>query len=136
MGLNRTTFDRAIASWNSGDLDGYLRLYDPGVVLHGYSETPMGFDDVRTFYTGVWTAIATPHITARQIAEIDDWIWCRATMSGTHAADLFGVPATGRPVAQPVMTALRFVDGRCAERHSVADMLPVLLQIGAITPPA
>jgi predicted ester cyclase len=56
-------------------------------------------------------------------------------MSGTHAGEFFGVPATGRPVAQPVMTALRFVDGRCVERHSVADLLPVLMQIGALTPP-
>ena len=56
-------------------------------------------------------------------------------MSGTHGGEFFGVAPTGNPVAQPVMTALRFVDGRCVERHSVADMLPVLLQIGALTPP-
>jgi predicted ester cyclase len=56
-------------------------------------------------------------------------------MTGTHHGEFFGVPATGNAVAQPVMTALRFVDGRCVERHSVADVLPVLVQIGAIAPP-
>jgi C-1 hydroxylase len=135
MGLNRTTFDRAIAAWNAGDLEGYLELYDPDVALHGYSDRPMPLEEVRGFYQGVWTAIADPRITVHQVAEADDWVWCRATMSGTHAGEFFGVPATGRSVAQPVMTALRFVDGRCVERHSVADMLPVLLQIGALTPP-
>ncbi len=135
MSLNRTAFDRAIAAWNSGDLDGYLELYDPTVSLHGYSEQALRLDEVRGFYQGIWAAIASPRIDVHQLAEPDDWIWCRATMSGTHAGQLFGVPATGRPVAQPVMTALRFVDGRCVERHSVADMLPVLMQIGAVTPP-
>jgi len=135
MGLNRTTFDRAITAWNAGDLDGYLELYDPGVALHGYSDGPMRLAEVRGFYEGVWAAIAGPHIAVHQVAETDDWLWCRATMSGTHAGEFFGVAPTGNPVAQPVMTALRFVDGRCVERYSVADMLPVLLQIGALTPP-
>jgi len=137
MSANRSTFDTAIAAWNAGDLDGYLQMYDPGVQLHGYGDTPMGFDDVRGFYRGVWSAIAQPRIDVQQVAETDDgWLWCRAVMAGTHAGDFFGVPPTGNAVAQPVMTSLRFVDARCVERHSVADMLPVLLQIGAITPPA
>ena len=135
MGLNRTTFDRAIAAWNAGDLDGYLRLYDPDVALHGYADRPMLLAEVRGFYEGVWTAIADPHIDVLQVAETDDWLWCRATMSGTHAGEFFGVAPTGNHISQPVMTSLRFVDGHCVERHSVADMLPVLLQIGALTPP-
>ena len=135
MGSNRAAFDRAIAAWNAGNLDGYLELYDPSVALHGYAEQPMHLDEVRGFYQGVWAAIASPKIDVHQVAETDDWLWCRATMSGTHAGEFFGVPATGRPISQPVMTALRFVDGRCVERHSVADMLPVLLQIGVLSPP-
>ncbi len=31
----------AYDSWNAGDLDGYLRLYDEGIRLHGYSPGPM-----------------------------------------------------------------------------------------------
>jgi enoyl-CoA hydratase/carnithine racemase len=30
----------AYESWNAGDLDGYLCLYDEGIVLHGYSPSP------------------------------------------------------------------------------------------------
>lgn len=135
MSLNRDRFDRSIAAWNAGDLDGYLELYDPSVRLHGYSDQPMGFDDVRGFYAGLWSAVADPRITVHDLAETDDTLWCRATMSGTHAGELMGVPATGRPIAQPVMTSLRFVDVRCVERHSVADMLPVLMTIGALPAP-
>lgn len=31
----------AYGSWNAGDLDGYLSLYDEGIALHGYSPEPM-----------------------------------------------------------------------------------------------
>jgi predicted ester cyclase len=135
MSTNRATFDRAIAAWNAGDLDGYLGLYDRSVLLYGYADHPLRFDEVRGFYEGIWAAVDSPTITVHEVAEADDTLWVRATMSGTHSGEMMGVPATGRPIAQPVMTSLRFVDGRCVERHSVADMLAVMFQIGALVPP-
>ena len=35
---NLEALERAIASWNRGDLAQYLRLYSVDVVLHGYTE--------------------------------------------------------------------------------------------------
>jgi predicted ester cyclase len=135
MSTHREAFDRAVAAWNAGDLDGYLTLYDPSVRLYGYAADPLGADEVRGFYEGLWAAVGSPRITVHDVAETDDTLWVRATMSGTHAGEMMGVPATGNPVAQSVMTSLRFVDGRCVERHSVADMLAVMIQIGALPAP-
>jgi predicted ester cyclase len=135
MSSHRTTFDRAITAWNAGDLDGYLTLYDPSVRLHGYADHPLDADEVRGFYAGLWAAVGSPTITVHDVAETHDTLWVRATMSGTHAGEMMGVPATGNPISQAVMTSLRFVDGRCVERHSVADMLTVMFQIGALPPP-
>lgn len=135
MSSNRRAFDRAVAAWNAGDLDGYLTLYDPSVRLYGYSDQPLTAGEVRGFYEGLWAAVDDPTITVHDVADVGDTLWVRATMTGTHAGDLMGVPATGNPIAQPVMTSLRFVDDRCVERHSVADMLAVMFQIGALPPP-
>ncbi|MGZ6912809.1 MAG: ester cyclase [Acidimicrobiia bacterium] len=135
MSLNRDRLQQSVAAWNAGDLHGYLELYDPAVRLHGYSDRPLGFDEVRGFYEGLWSAVGAPRIDVHALDEAGDTLWCRATMTGTHAGEMMGVPATGRPIAQPVMTSLRFVDGRCVERHSVADMLAVMFQIGALGPP-
>ena len=33
--------------WNAGDLEGYLRLYDEEIRLHGYSPEPMSKAQVR-----------------------------------------------------------------------------------------
>jgi hypothetical protein len=43
-----------------------------------------------------------------------------------------GVPATGRDIALPGITILRFEGDRTVERFSQADMLGLLVQIGAV----
>jgi hypothetical protein len=40
------------------------------------------------------------------------------------------------PFALPGVTILHFRDGRCMERFSQADMLGLLVQIGAVPAPA
>ncbi|MGD9531705.1 MAG: ester cyclase, partial [Pseudonocardia sp.] len=47
-----------------------------------------------------------------------------------------GVAGTGTEIALPGITILHFRDGRCVERWSHADMLGVLVQVGAVPPPA
>jgi hypothetical protein len=49
----------AYDSWNAGDLDGYLRLYDEGIRLHGYSPGPMDKTQVREFYESIFSAFST-----------------------------------------------------------------------------
>ena len=60
----------------------------------------------------------------------------RFTMSGRHVDEFMGVPATGTPIALPGITILHFRGDRCVERFSQADMLGLLIQIGAVPAPA
>ena len=50
----------AYESWNAGDLNGYLSLYDEGIALHGYSPEPMGKTQVRGFYEAIFAAFGAP----------------------------------------------------------------------------
>jgi hypothetical protein len=59
----------------------------------------------------------------------------RFTMSGVHKGPFMGVPATGRPYAIGGITIMRFAAGRVVERWSSADMLGLMVQIGAIELP-
>jgi hypothetical protein len=43
-----------------------------------------------------------------------------------------GVPATGTLIALPGITILHFRGGQCVERFSQADMLGLLIQVGAV----
>jgi predicted ester cyclase len=49
---------------------------------------------------------------------------------------IMGVPASGTPIALAGITILHFRDARCVERFSQADMLGLLIQIGAVPAPA
>ena len=72
---------------------------------------------------------------AESFEEGDRYV-CRFTMTGTHEGEFMGVSATGREIALPGITILRFEGDRCAERWSNADMLGLLVQLGAVPAPA
>ncbi len=136
MTANRDAFFRAIERWNAGDLDGYLELYDDSIALHGYSDEPMAKSEVRGFYQGLFGSLSDVRIEIHQVVEDANHVAARFILTGEHTGELAGVPATGRTVTQPGMTILRFANGRCIERWSVADLLPVLVQIGAKSLPS
>ena len=126
----------AVESWNAGDLDGYLRLYDEGIRLHGYSPEPMDKAQVRGFYQGIFSAFGTPKLTFDEILWDGDACTIRFTMTGRHVREFMGVPATGTTITLPGITILHFRGDQVAERFSQADMLGLLMQIGAIPAPA
>jgi steroid delta-isomerase-like uncharacterized protein len=136
MATPRDTLSHAQASWNAGDLDGYLELYDERIALHGYGPEPMGKDEVRAFYAAIFDAFDSPQL------EFHEVLWDRAaatirfTMTGRHVGPFMGVPASGNAIALPGITILHFEDGRVVERFSRADMLGLMVQMGAIPAPA
>jgi predicted ester cyclase len=65
-----------------------------------------------------------------------DRVAIRATAHGVHTSDHLGVPATGKPYAMSTMHLYRAEGDRLAEHWGVRDELGVLVQVGAIAPPA
>lgn len=128
--------EQAIAAWNAGDLDGYLTLYDDGVTLHGYAPEPMDKVAVRGFYEQIFAGLPGSQIELLDTFGSGDRIVTRFVQRGRHGGELLGVPATGRDVEVNGITILRFRDGRVVERWAVADMLGVLVQVGAVPPPS
>src|SRR5215472_7876730 len=133
--------ERARQCWNNGDLDGYLALYDDAINLHGYSPEPMGKAAVKAFYEMVCASLGeagrpNPTLAFNETMTSGDLYCCRFTMSGIHRGPFLGVPATGRPYSLGGITMLRFAGDRVIERWSSADMLGLLVQVGAIPAPA
>jgi steroid delta-isomerase-like uncharacterized protein len=133
---NEANVQRATEAWNAGDLNGYLELYDEEIRLHGYSPEPMDKTAVRGFYEAVFAAFDGPQLEFHELFSSDDRLAIRFTMTGVHNGEFMGVPATGKPIALPGITILHFADARCIERWSNADMLGLLVQLGAVPPPA
>ena len=132
----REALSAALDSWNAGNLDGYLRLYDEGIRLHGYAPEPMDKTQVRAFYTTIFSAFGVPRLAFDEVVWDGDACAIRFTMTGRHVGAFMGVPATGAAVTLPGITILHFRGDRVVERFSQADMLGLLVQVGAVPAPA
>ncbi|HEX3195629.1 MAG TPA: ester cyclase [Streptosporangiaceae bacterium] len=117
-------------------MDGYLSLYDERIALHGYSPEPMNKDQVRGFYQGIFSAFGTPKLECHEVLWDGDVASIRFTMTGRHVDEFMGVPASGTAIALPGITILHFRGDRVIERFSQADMLGMLIQVGAVPAPA
>jgi predicted ester cyclase len=120
-------------SWNAGNLEGYLALYDDEIKLHGYAPEPFDKTQVRAFYEGIFAAFGDPPpLEFHEVLWSGDAATIRFTMTGTHVGDFMGVPPTGTQIALPGITVLCFRGDRVIERWSCADMLSLLVQLGAV----
>ena len=128
--------DEAIAAWNRGDLDAYLTLYDDSVRLHGYGPSPLDKAAVHGFYAGIFAGLPGSQIELVDVFGDGDRLVARFVQRGRHDGSLMGVPPTGRDVELNGITVMAFRGGRVVERWSVADMLGLLVQIGAVPAPA
>ena len=91
---------------------------------------------VKVFYQALFDAFPDCHVaTDHQMVEGSDLAW-RFRFAGTHTGTFQGAPPSGRPFEINGITILRFGERRCVERWAVADFLTLMVQIGAIPPPA
>jgi steroid delta-isomerase-like uncharacterized protein len=129
---NGMMFIRAIADWNKGDLDSYLRIYDPSVVIHGIPGVEAGIESAKKFYQGFHRAFPDTQILVEDLFTRADRLACRFTVNGTHKADFMEIPATDKFIKFTGITILKFIAGKCTERWNQADFLGMLQQLGAI----
>ena len=97
--------EKARQSWNAGNLEGYLDLYDAKIRLHGYAPEPMDKESVVGFYRMICGALAAPgkpnpDLVFHEVMVDGAMYCCRFTMSGVHQGEFMGVPATGLPYAR------------------------------------
>jgi predicted SnoaL-like aldol condensation-catalyzing enzyme len=88
---------------------------------------PAGPDGMIAFFTKVLRP-AVSDLTVEihdQVAE-GDLVTTRKTIRGKHTGELFGIPATEKPIAIDVIDIVRVRDGRYAEHWGVNTLASVL----------
>ena len=127
----RAALDRA----NAGDLAGYLDLYSDDVVFGGVSQELMDKAGVVAFHENFYAAFPGVQVQVLDLIESGDQLAARLLLSGPHEGPFLGAPASGNDVQLAITTILTMRDGKCVERWSTADMLGLLIQVGAVPPP-
>jgi steroid delta-isomerase-like uncharacterized protein len=72
------------------------------------------------------------HWEIEDIFSTDEKVVVRWTGSGTHVAELNGIPATGKKISVDALTIHRMSGGKIAETWEVWDTLGFLQQIGVV----
>ena len=134
-GGNAAVYRAALERANEGDLAGYLDLYSDHVVFGGVSLEPMDKAGVVAFHENFYAAFPGVQVQVLDLLESGDQLAARLLLSGPHEGPFLGVPATGNDVQLSITTILTMRDGKCVERWSTADMLGLLIQVGAVPPP-
>lgn len=120
MATPQEALTAAYGSWNAGDLDGYLSLYDEGIALHGYSPEPMNKDQVRGFYQGIFSAFGTPKLEFHEVLWDGDVAAIRFTMTAGTWTSSWACPRAERPSrcpASPSCTSAATVSSSVSPRR-------------------
>ncbi len=109
----------------------------PGDRAPDFRQTRVGFQHLREYgdAKGVGKETITTALPGRRdridgfMAEGDS-VWMQFKVAGTHGANLYGLPPTGRRIEVPEVAIVRIADGKLKEAWYFADELGLLLQLG------
>jgi predicted ester cyclase len=91
---------------------------------------PHGREGFKMFRRQVNAAIPDEHIFIIAVRfDGDDIIEADLDISGTHSAEIMGIPATGRKIRFDVHARGRFVEGKLAERWDQVDFEDIKRQL-------
>ncbi len=74
-------------------------------------------------------------LSSQEVLGDGDKAAMRFIVNGTHAGNLWGIPATGNHGTWNAVTAYRFIDGKVAEPWATGDWDAILHCIGVFIPP-
>jgi steroid delta-isomerase-like uncharacterized protein len=138
MGDVATTARRFVEEiLNTGDWSQADQVLTDDVVMHHPSapEPICGRDEVRGFLNQFRVGMPDLSLTVEDVAAGEDAAAVRWRARGTHEADLFGIPPTGRELSIRGISFFRFSDGRIAEDWVEENTFDVLQQLGVVPAP-
>lgn len=94
-----------------------------------------GVDNVAGLVRGIIGALPDLTATEQDIIAEGDTVAVRYVVEATHKGDLLGIPATGRRVRWDAVDVYRVANGKIVEEWAGDDLLAVLVNLGAYTPP-
>jgi steroid delta-isomerase-like uncharacterized protein len=120
--------------YNAGRLELADELVTPDFVGRDPAspEPMMGPEGLKRQAQGYRTAFPDLRLTIEDEIAEGDRVATRWSAHGTHKAQLFGIPATGRQATVSGITISRIFDGRIAESWISWDTFGLLQQLGAV----
>jgi len=105
----------------------------PDVVSHNPipGQEP-GAEGLKKALRGFRKAFPDLRSTAEDMIAEGDRVACRFTAQATHLGEFLGHPPTGQKFTYEEMVFVRITDGKIVEHWAVADVMDMMLKMGAI----
>lgn len=94
-----------------------------------------GLSGLQDVLRGMRAAFPDMHWTVEEQIVEGGKVVTRFEWTGTHKAEFFGVPATGRPVRVWGVVIDRLEGGKIKDTRIIMDALGLMMQLGALPPP-
>ena len=120
--------------WSGGKYDLAYEIISPNMIVHGAGGQAVGMgpdgliDLIRTWRT----AFPDGRMEIDDIIVDGDTVAIRNTWYGTHEAEFYGVPASGKMVAVTSVGIDRVTDGLVSEGWGELDMVGMMQQMNAL----
>ena len=134
---NKALIRRMVDTFNSGNLDGLDQVYATDVRYHGATGVELnGLEDLKGYFKTFVDAFPDLRSTGDPIVSEGDMTVVHFVVSGTHTADLEGIPPTGKRVeGVRGLSMNRISGGKVVEEWEVIDQLGLMQQLGVIPGP-
>ena len=117
--------DEIVGKGNLGVVDD---VFATDYVVHAGGKDYKGTEFVRRFIGQLRSAIPDLRVVEVEfLIQAGDTIAWQRTLSGTHRADMMGIPQTGQKVEWRDMMITRFDGGKIAEEWAVSELAGQLM---------
>ncbi len=115
--------------FGKGNLEIVGEIFSTNYVVHSGCKDYKGHEPIKRFTRQLRSAI--PDIRVEDVSiiliSVEDTIAWQRTLSGTHDANMMGIPPTGKKVEWRDMLVTRFDDEKIAEEWTVSELVGQLL---------
>jgi len=132
---NKAIVHRHMEALDKRNVDAAAAECAPSAIWHGFGPGPLNVEAWRGAIAGFLSAFPDSRFPTDAILAEGDQVAVRHSFRGTHNGTFQGIPPTGKPVVVPTIVIFRVADGRIAETWVNADVLGLMMQIGAIPAP-
>ena len=109
-----------------------VEMCAPGAAFRIGGTPAMSLQAFQQFQAAYFAAFPDSSIAIEDMLAEGDRVAFRGVVTATHTAQFMGTPASGKPIAVPVIGIARLAEGKIAEWWNSADRLSWMQQIGAL----
>lgn len=130
---NLAVVQRFYDEFAAGNVEVILDVHPETLTMHyagSMEDVPSQvlYEDLAAIKAG----IPDLHAEIHSMAAAGDYVFTELTWAGTHTGDLFGIPATGKPIVHNGILVRRLADGKIVESWEIWDDLTLLNGLGFV----